>query len=76
MTYPRPLGQQELELIRLYANCQLGMSPRAFEAKWNVTRSALRSSASLSQMAAICQCSLGTVQRWFERGNNFSPPTR
>jgi hypothetical protein len=46
MTSPRPLGQQELELIRLYANCQLGMSPRAFEAKWNVTRSAKRCCAS------------------------------
>jgi hypothetical protein len=67
MTSPRPLGQRELELIRLYANCHLGMSPRTFEAKWNVTR---------SQMAAICQCSLATVQRWFERGANFSPPTR
>ncbi|MBD1890507.1 hypothetical protein [Coleofasciculus sp. FACHB-SPT9] len=41
MTSPRPLGQRELELIQLYANCQLGMSPRAFEAKWNVTRSHL-----------------------------------
>ena len=66
MISPRPLGERELELIHLYANCQLRMSPRAFEAKWAVTR---------KQMAAICQCSLATVQRWFERGANFSPPT-
>ena len=67
MTSPRPLGQRELELIQIYANCHLRMSPRTFESKWNVTR---------SQMAAICQCSTATVQRWFERGANFSPPTR
>jgi len=43
------------------------MTPREFEAKWDVTR---------AQMAALCQCSIGNVRRWFKLGNDFTPPTK
>ncbi|OKH53938.1 hypothetical protein NIES2101_09350 [Calothrix sp. HK-06] len=67
MNTPRRLRQNELGLIQRFANCQLGMTPREFEAKWDVTR---------AQMAALCNCSVANVKRWFEQGENFSPPTK
>ena len=45
MNTPRKLAQRELDLIQKLANCQLAMTPREFEAKWDVTR---------VQMAALC----------------------
>lgn len=67
MTNPRRLGQRELDLINRFVNCNLEMSPRAFEAKWDVKR---------SHSCALCHCSITTVQRWFERGSNYCYPTR
>lgn len=64
---PRPLNERELRLIDLYANCQLGISPRQFNAKWDV---------SYEQMAEICDRSISTVSRWFSRGRNHQPPER
>jgi hypothetical protein len=61
----RELGQRERVLLRLYSRCQLGMSPRDFYAKWNVTH---------AQMAQICCCSQPTVDRWFSRGSTHRSP--
>lgn len=60
----RDLGQRELKLLKLYARCQLSMSPQDFYAKWNVTH---------AQMAQICGCSQATVNRWFSRRTYHAP---
>ena len=65
MNTPRKLAQRELDLIQKLANCQLAMTPREFEAKWDVTR---------VQMAALCNCSLGSVKRWFKSGRDYTAP--
>ena len=67
MNSPRRLGDRELQLISLLANCQLGMTPREFEAKWDVTR---------GQMAALCGCSLGNVKRWFKSDTDCVAPSQ
>jgi len=61
----KPLGQREQTLLSLYLNCQFGMSPIAFYAKWNITH---------AQMAKICGCSESTVDRWFLQGRSFRQP--
>jgi hypothetical protein len=61
MSNLRPLEQREVELIALLSHTQLGISPRTFVSKWDVN---------YEQLAAICHCSIGTVTRWFARGNN------
>ena len=65
MSNPRPLEQREVELITLLSHTQLGISPRMFLSKWDVN---------YEQLAAICHCSIGTVTRWFARGNNYRRP--
>ncbi len=65
MTRPRVLSDRELELIRLYANCQLGLSPRRFYAKWAVSHEA---------MAQIRARSPSTVRRWFGKGRHYRSP--
>jgi hypothetical protein len=67
MNTPRRLGQREIELIQRFANCQLAMNPRDFEAKWDVTR---------MQMATLCGCSLGNVKRWFRNDLEYTAPNR
>jgi hypothetical protein len=67
MNTPRRLGQREIELIQKFANCQLAMHPRDFEAKWDVTR---------MQMATLCGCSLGNVKRWFRNDQEYTAPNR
>jgi hypothetical protein len=67
LNIPRRLGQQEIDLIHKLAHCELEMTPRQFEAKWDVTR---------SQLAELCHCSLGNVKRWFKTGAEYSPPTK
>lgn len=67
LNIPRRLGQREIDLIHKLAQCELEMTPRQFEAKWDVDR---------SQIAALCHCSLGNVKRWFKTGSDYSPPTR
>lgn len=61
----RNLGSRERTLLNLYSNCQLGITPAAFYAKWNVTH---------AQMARICGCSESTVNRWFQQGRGNQPP--
>jgi hypothetical protein len=56
---PQELGQREIKLLQLYCDCQFGMTPHAFYAKWCVTH---------AQIAQICGCSEATVNRWFSRG--------
>jgi len=65
MKKPRRLRQRELELINHLSYSQLGISPRTFLSKWDVT---------YEQVASICHCSTGTVARWFARGNNYRRP--
>ena len=65
MSNPRPLEQREVELIALLSHTQLGISPRTFLSKWDVN---------YEQLAAICHCSIGTVTRWFARGDNYRRP--
>ncbi len=65
MSNPRPLEQREVELIALLSHTQLGISPRTFVSKWDVN---------YEQLAAICHCTIGTVTRWFSRGDNYRRP--
>jgi len=62
---PRPITQREKYIIDLYCYCELGMTPRQFYAKWDVT---------YEQLSHICSRSLGTVQCWFNRGQGYRPP--
>ena len=61
----RPINQREKYIIDLYSYCQLGMTPRQFYGKWDVT---------YEQLSHICSRSLGTVQCWFKRGKGYYPP--
>jgi len=61
----RPINQREKYIIDLYCYCQLGMTPRQFYSKWDVT---------YEQLSHICSRSLGTVQCWFKRGKGYYPP--
>ncbi|MBD2014101.1 helix-turn-helix domain-containing protein [Microcoleus sp. FACHB-53] len=65
MSNPRSLEQREVELIALLSHTQLGISPRTFLTKWDVN---------YEQLAAICHCTIGTVTRWFARGENYRRP--
>lgn len=67
MTHPRPITERELNLINLYATCQLELSPQSFYAKWDV---------SYEQIGYICSRSTTTVRRWFITGDNSRRPTR
>ena len=62
---PRPITQREQYIIDLYCYCELGMTPRDFYAKWDVT---------YEQISHICDRSLGTVQCWFNLGQGHRPP--
>jgi len=63
---PRPITSRERHLIHRYSYCQLGMTPQAFYAKWNVSQEAI---------AIICSRSVSTAQRWFRRGYHYRRPT-
>lgn len=65
MNNPRRLGQSELELIDRLSQTQLGIAPRTFLSKWDMT---------YEQLAAICHCTIGTVTRWFARGDKYRRP--
>lgn len=65
-TNPRTLTQQEENLIALYSNCQLAMTPRTFHSKWSVN---------YERLAAICDRSTSTVRRWFIRGCHYRRPS-
>jgi hypothetical protein len=65
MKNPRPLGERELRLIEQFSNCRLGMSPRQFHSKWDV---------SYAIMAQLCKCDAVTVSRWFRQGRNYQAP--
>ena len=65
-TKPRILTQRERNLIELYSNCQLGLTPMRFYAKWSVR---------YQEIASICSRSISTVERWFNRGRNYRRPT-
>ena len=59
------LTDREHTLLKLYLNCQFGLSPSAFYSKWDVTH---------AQMAKICGCSESTVDRWFLNGKGHRAP--
>ena len=63
---PRPLTSHEQQLINQYSYCQLGMTPQAFYAKWQVSQ---------EEMAAICDRSVSTVRRWFHKGRSYRRPS-
>ena len=65
-TNPRILTQRERNLIELYSNCQLGLTPMRFYAKWSVR---------YQEIASICSRSISTVERWFNRGRHYRRPT-
>ncbi len=65
MSKPRPLTQRELLLIQRYSYCELGMTPRQFQAKWGVN---------YEHIANICDRAPATVRRWFSRGRNYRRP--
>jgi hypothetical protein len=62
---PRPLTPHEQQLIEKYSYCQLGMTPQAFYAKWQVSQ---------EDIAAICDRSVSTVRGWFRRGRSYRRP--
>jgi hypothetical protein len=62
----RPLTERDLQLIRLYARCHLGISPQAFYSKWGVSH---------ELMAAICSRSPVTVHRWFLQRQDYRAPS-
>ncbi|MDY6940259.1 MAG: helix-turn-helix domain-containing protein [Cyanobacteriota bacterium] len=66
MKNPRSLQERELQLITLYSQCELGMTPQRFYAKWGV---------SYEQMAEICARSISTTRGWFRRGRYYRRPT-
>ncbi|MEO0983982.1 MAG: helix-turn-helix domain-containing protein [Cyanobacteria bacterium J06639_14] len=66
MTTPRPLTPREQHLLDRYSQCQLGMTPQTFYAKWQVSQ---------EEMAAICSRSVSTVRRWFHKGRSYRRPT-
>lgn len=61
------MNERELALIAHYANCQLGLSPRRFYAKWAV---------SYETIASICARSPSTVRRWFSNGKHYRAPSQ
>ena len=65
MTNRQPLSSREIALLNLYVNCQLSMDVFEFYKKWNVTQ---------KQIAAICGCSISTVERWFGSQNRVPEP--
>ncbi|MGF1523247.1 MAG: hypothetical protein ACFBSF_13105 [Leptolyngbyaceae cyanobacterium] len=66
MTTPRPLTPREQHLLDRYSQCQLGMTPQTFYAKWQVSQ---------EDMATICSRSVSTVRRWFHKGQSYRRPT-
>ena len=58
MKKPQTLTDRERNLIAVYSQCQLGMTPRQFYAKWGV---------SYEEIAFICSRSNSTVRGWFKR---------
>jgi hypothetical protein len=65
MRSPHPITERESSLIQLYSYCSLGMTPQQFYAKWDVDQ---------DDIALICDRSISTVRRWFQRGRNNRLP--
>ena len=66
MINPRSLTNREQNLVSIYSQCQLGMTPQRFYAKWDVTH---------EQMSEICFRSYSTVKGWFKQGRHYRRPT-
>ncbi|MCU0542672.1 MAG: helix-turn-helix domain-containing protein [Oscillatoriaceae cyanobacterium Prado104] len=66
MKKPHTLTDRERNLIAVYSQCQLSMTPKQFYVKWGV---------SYEQIAEICSRSDSTVQGWFKRSKNRRFPT-
>ncbi len=62
---PRRLSEREQRLLQLYSHCQLGMTPRRFRSKWQVSQ---------EEIACICDRSVSTVRNWFTTGQNYRSP--
>lgn len=66
MKKQQTLTDRERNLIAVYSQCQLRMTPRQFYAKWGV---------SYEEIAFICSRSDSTVRGWFRKGKNRRFPT-
>ncbi len=62
---PRLITAREQRLIKLYAGCQLAMTPEQFYTKWDVKQEII---------ALVCSRSLSTVHCWFTKGRSYRPP--
>ncbi len=60
------LSLREQELIERYCQCELGMTPQYFLAKWPLD---------YLDLAQICHRHENTVALWFSRGKNRRFPT-
>ncbi|WP_013334945.1 hypothetical protein [Gloeothece verrucosa] len=65
MSKQKPLRYRERKLLRVYAHCELSMTPQAFYGKWDVN---------YEQIAEICHRSLSTVRGWFQQGEYYRSP--
>ena len=59
------IRRRERKLINLYSYCQLGMTLQQFYCKWDVNYEVI---------SLICDRSISTVRRWFQRGRNYRSP--
>jgi hypothetical protein len=60
MKKPRTLTDREHNLIWLYSQCQLGMTPREFYAKWDVSYEAIAFSWQIPcGLVKICYKAIG-----------------
>ena len=63
----RQLSQREQELVQLYSECQLAMTPKHFYNKWQVSHDIL---------AMVCSRSTSTVRHWFSKGKSYRRPNK
>ncbi|MGB3692920.1 MAG: hypothetical protein WA865_16160 [Spirulinaceae cyanobacterium] len=63
----RQLSQREQELVQLYSECQLAMTPKHFYHKWQVSHDIL---------AMVCSRSTSTVRHWFSKGKSYRRPNK
>lgn len=62
---PRLLNEKERQLLILFSQCQLSMTPMEFWSKWDVSQ---------EEIARICRCDVSLVSRWFSPRSNTTQP--
>ncbi|MBD2448296.1 helix-turn-helix domain-containing protein [Nostoc sp. FACHB-152] len=71
---PHPLKQREQDLMQFYSYCQLGMTPKQFYTKWQVSYEEMAQICVDTKWLVVRHRSLSTVRRWFARGKNYRRP--